>query len=352
MENFKTYSHPYPFRLLLLIFRIEHVFKKLNQETCKAFQILLCGIFLFFAATDSLGQGTILGNVKNEVGQPIAFANILLLDKTDSSLIKGIVCDESGKYNLSQIPKGSYLISAHMLGFQTIFSSPVSVEANNHQIMDFILTEDISELSEVLVSAQKPLFEQQMGKLVVNVGSSIISSGSTVLEVLSRTPGVLVNLQNNAITMNGKEGVMVMFNGKLVRLPINVLVQMLSGMNADQVSTIEIISNPSARYEAEGNAGLINIISKENLEMGTNGSFSGNFGTSFDQETLERFGGSTNINHRGRKVSFYLNAAARREHFLGLLTNNRTINPDGVEIGSASEMERDFMVWTLNGQAG
>ncbi|CAN5617951.1 outer membrane beta-barrel family protein [soil metagenome] len=313
---------------------------------------ILCGIFLFFAITASFCQGTIQGNVKNEMGQPIAFANILLLNKADSSLIKGIVCDESGKYNLSQITKGSYLISAHMLGFQTFFSSPVSVEVNNNQIMEFILAEEVSELSEVLVSAQKPLFEQQMGKLVVNVSSSIISSGSTVLEVLSRTPGILVNPQNNSITMNGKEGVMVMLNGKLVRLPLNVVVQMLSGMNADQVSTIEIINNPPARYEAEGNAGLINIISKENLEMGTNGSFSGNFGTSFDKRTLERFGGSMNINHRGRKVSFYLNAAARREHFLALFTNSRTINPNGVEIGSVSEFERDFMVWTLNGQGG
>ncbi|WP_373524440.1 outer membrane beta-barrel protein, partial [Aquiflexum sp.] len=144
----------------------------------------------------------------------------------------------------------------------------------------------------------------------------------------------------------------VMLNGKLVRLPINVVVQMLSGMNADQVSTIEIISNPPSQYDAEGNAGLINIISTQNLEMGTNGSFSGNFGTSFDQETLERFGGSMNINHRGRKVSFYLNASARREHYLMLTTNNRIINPNGVEIRSDSEYERDFMVWTLNGQGG
>ncbi|CAN5617234.1 hypothetical protein BH23BAC1_BH23BAC1_04190 [soil metagenome] len=171
-----------------------------------------------------------------------------------------------------------------MLGFQTFFSSPVSVEVNNNQIIEFILTEDVSELSEVLVSAQKPLFEQQMGKLVVNVNSSIISSGSTVLEVLTRIPGILVNQQNNSITMNGKEGVMVMLNGKLVRLPLNVVVQMLSGMNADQVSTIEIINNPPTRYEAEGNAGLINIISKENLEMGINGSFSGNFGSQFQPQ--------------------------------------------------------------------
>lgn len=311
---------------------------------------LLSVFFLFFAVINSFCQ--IQGNVRNENGQPIAFANILLLEKTDSSLIQGVVCDESGKFYLSQIPKGSYLISAHMLGFQTYFSSPVSVDVNNNQTMEFILAEAVSDLSEVTVSAQKPLFEQQMGKLVVNVNSSIISSGSTVLEVLSRTPGILINQQNNSITMNGKEGVMVMLNGKLVRLPLSAVVQMLSGMNADQVSTIEIINNPPARYEAEGNAGLINIISKENLEMGTNGSFSGNFGTSFDRETLERFGGSMNLNHRGKKVSFYLNASGRREHFLMIMSNIRKIDPSRLKIGSISEFERDFMVWTLNGQGG
>ncbi len=311
-----------------------------------------CGIFLFFIITNSFCQGTIQGNVKNEYGQPIAFANVLLLDERDSSLIKGVICDESGKFYLSPILKGSYLMSAHMLGFQTFFSSPVFMEENNSRTIDFILREKVSELSEVLVAAQKPLFEQQPGKLVVNVNSSVISSGSSVLEVLSRIPGILINPQNNSITMNGKEGVMVMFNGKMVRLPLNVLVQMLSGMNADQVSTIEIINNPPARYEAEGNAGLINIINKENLELGTNGSFSGNFGTSFDKQVLERFGVSTNINHRGRKLSFYLNVSARRDHFLMLNTQNRNVNQDGLKIGNDSEFQRDFMVWTLNGQGG
>ncbi len=358
MDNFKTDSHCTLFMKLFLLIQIEKfaiqpVYKKLRFKKSKAFfPAILGGIFLFFAFTESFCQGTIRGSVRNDKGQPIAFTNILILEKADSSLIQGVVCDKTGKFYIPQIPKGSYLISAQMLGFQTFFSPPISAEANDDQTMEFILKEEVSELSEVLVSAQKPIFEQRMGKLVVNVNSSIISSGSTVLEVLSRTPGILINQQNNTITMNGKEGVMVMLNGKLVRLPLNAVVQMLSGMNADQVGTIEIISSPPARYDAEGNAGLINIISKENLELGTNGSFSGNFATSFDEQTLERFGGSMNINHRNRKVSFYLNASARREHFLLLFTNGRKINPNGVEIRSAFENERDFMVWTLNGQGG
>ncbi|WP_373523365.1 carboxypeptidase regulatory-like domain-containing protein, partial [Aquiflexum sp.] len=261
MGNLRPPSKFDLFGFLLMLFNfkksaIRHVIKKQKHEKYKvSYPGLLWGIFLFFAITDAYCQGTIQGSVKNDKGQPIAFTNILVLEKTDSSLIQGVVCDESGKFYLSQIPKGSYLISAHMLGFQTYFYSPVSLEVNNNQTLEFILTEEFSELSEVMVSAQKPLFEQQMGKLVVNVSSSIISSGSTVLEVLSRTPGILINQQNNSITMNGKEGVMVMLNGKLVRLPINVVVQMLSGMNADQVSTIEIISNPPSQYDAEGNAG-------------------------------------------------------------------------------------------------
>src|SRR5690606_31814212 len=170
----------------------------------------------------------------------------------------------------------------------------------------FILEDDISELSEVLIQAKKPLFEQQMDRLVVNVKNSIISSGSTVLDILARTPGISVNLQNNSISMNGKEGVMVMLNGKPVRLPLNAVVQMLSGMNADQVEKIEIITSPPAIYDSEGNAGLINIVKSNSLELGTAGAFSGNFGYGFYKKGYKRFGGSFNLTHRTQKLNFYM----------------------------------------------
>lgn len=250
MINFKPYFSINIFQIKFFHLKmneseIGQVIRKRRIKKCESYHLgLLVGIVLFFAIPDTYCQ--IRGSVKNDKGQPIAFTNIFVLEKVDSSLNQGVICDESGKFQITQVPKGSYLISAQMLGYEPVFSSPVLVEGRSDQIMEFILKEEMSELSEVLVSAQKPLFEQQMGKLVVNVNSSIISSGSTILEVLSRTPGIQINQQKNSFTINGKDGVMIMLNGKLVRLPLNAVVQMLSGMNADQVSTIEIINSPPA----------------------------------------------------------------------------------------------------------
>ena len=256
---------------------------------------LLVGLcFAFFISPPVLCQSYLEGSVMDELGKHLPHSNVLLLQIKDSSLVKGVVSDSKGKFLLEEIPSGNYLLSGSMPGYETSYISEISVRQTN-QAIKIILGEKLSDLSEVTVQAQKPLFEQQKDRLVVNVRSSIISSGSNVLDVLSRTPGIVVNQQNNSI--NGKEGVMVMLNDKLVRLPLNAVVQMLSGMNADQVEKIEIISSPPARYDSEGNAGLIKIVNHISLELGTNGSFSSNMG--YGQ--YERLDSSFNINHRSKK---------------------------------------------------
>lgn len=252
--------------------------------------------FAFFISPPVLCQSYLEGSVMDELGKHLPHSNVLLLQIKDSSLVKGVVSDSKGKFLLEEIPSGNYLLSSSMLGYETYYLPGIRVRQNN-QDLKIILREKLSDLSEVTVQAQKPLFEQQKDRLVVNVRSSIISSGSNVLDVLSRTPGIVVNQQSNSISINGKEGVMVMLNDKPVCLPLNTVVQMLSGMNADQVEKIEIISSPPARYDSEGNAGLIKIVNHISLELGTNGSFSSNMG--YGQ--YERLDSSFNINHRSKK---------------------------------------------------
>ncbi|CAN5444101.1 hypothetical protein BH23BAC1_BH23BAC1_06160 [soil metagenome] len=308
--------------------------------------------FLILCVQNSYCQTSINGYIKDGQGHPLAFANVLLLQQTDSSLVKGVISDEKGRYFISEVKAGSYLVSSSMIGFRTMYSLPLSIIDEANSMVDFTLPEAISELSEVVIKASKPLFEQQMDELVVNVKSSIISSGSTVLGVLARTPGVSVNQQNNTITMNGKEGVMIMLNGKLVRLPLSTVVQMLSGMNADQVEKIEIITSPSARYDAEGNAGLINIVNSKVQDIGTNGSFSGNLGYGYFREGYERYGGSLNLNYRTERVSFYLDYSGMMDHFIMLSTNERKIRLPGQETQSSFQGKRDFKNWTQNFRSG
>ena len=129
------------------------------------------------------------------------------------------------------------------------------------------------QIQEVDVVAKKPVYELKVDRMVVNVENSITSSGNTALEVLEKSPGVVVDRQNNGISLVGKSGVMVIINGKRTPLPVDAAIQMLDGMNADNVKRIELITTPPAKYDAEGDAGIINIVLKKHEDFGTNGSF-------------------------------------------------------------------------------
>ena len=171
------------------------------------------------------------------------FANVVLLS-ADSVLVKGVATDSIGEFIFANVVPGQYMISTSMTGHSKYLSLPVSVREKNILLPDIVLEEAVTKLDEVVVKAEKPLFEQQVDRLVVNVQKSISSSGNTILEVLQKSPGIVVNRQDNSIAMNGKSGVRVMMNGKLVQLPLDAVVQMLDGMSASNVEKIEL-SNDS-----------------------------------------------------------------------------------------------------------
>ncbi len=137
----------------------------------------------------------------------VAFANVLLLNGNDSAFVKGAVTDEDGYYTLANIPTGTYLIESYMIGFSKSYSTLLYVEKGiNIQLDPIILAEESQELEEVVIRAEKPLYEMEMGKMVVNVPSLITSAGQSVIDVLEKSPGVFVNRQNNTLALNGKGG--------------------------------------------------------------------------------------------------------------------------------------------------
>ena len=205
---------------------------------------------LLLLVMDALGQATLNGKISDRTGKPIPFANILLLNVADSTLYKGTVATENGSYQLPGISAGSYLLSLRMIGHKEKYKNPLKVLDGDTfiELGTDVLEEDIQQLGEVVVTASKPLFEQQLDRLVVNVQSSIATAGASALEVLERSPGISLNRQNNSLSMNGRDGVVVMINGKISRLPLAAVVQMLSGMNAGNIEKIELISTPSASH--------------------------------------------------------------------------------------------------------
>ena len=258
-------------------------------------------------------QTSIRGKVHSSNGKPIAGATVLLLNAGDSVLIKGIISTEEGNYSFTNIIPGSYIIGSSYTGFRQAYTPVFSIKTaeDNINLDNIELQKEEVALDNVTVTSKKPLFEQKIDRMVINVASSITSAGSTALDVLERSPGVTVDRQNNAIAINGKNGVVVMINGKISRMPMSAVVQLLAGMSSDNIEKMEIITTPPANFDAEGNAGYINIVLKSNHNYGTNGSYSATLGYNNGEESL----GSFNINHRKGKLNLYGDYSYSRFHW-------------------------------------
>lgn len=249
------------------------------------------------------GQSSLSGEIKDNQGEALAFANVLLLEPRDSSLFKGVVSDEDGKFAFDQLPSQTFLLEVRMLGFRSFFQL-VSTGGADQSPPDFLtiqLQEDSETLDAVTIAAKKPLLEQKIDRTIVNVQNSVTSTGATALEVLERSPGVQVNRLNQEISMQGKAGVIVMLNGKRMRMEMAAIIQLLEAMPSDQVEKIELIQSPPASYDAEGDAGIINIQSIKKTEEGFNASLSLNTGYGLG----EKLGGAFNFNWRKKKFNLY-----------------------------------------------
>jgi hypothetical protein len=261
--------------------------------------LALLGVFVFLL---SARAQKIQGKVLDTEGAPVAGATVLLQKDVDSSLVKGLVTDKAGDYSFEGISAGSYRIAVSSATYRTLYSPTFSFGSGENKTMETLrFTQKEVQLSNVTVTAQKPLYEQKMDRLVVNIASSVTGVGSTALDVLERSPGVIVDRQNNSLSMNGKDGVVVMINGRISRMPLNAVVQMLSGMSSSNIEKIELITTPPSNYEAEGNAGYINIVLKENTLFGTNGTYSATVGYGMGPVAS----GSVNFNHRGGKANLF-----------------------------------------------
>lgn len=274
---------------------------------------------LFIAALSAISaipallfaQAKIHGTVTDMIGNPVAAATVLLLNPADSILIKGTFTNNTGTYVFDNIAAGNYCIHFSHTGFSAHRTSLFQVLSNFENVDRGILKLEslTSTLAGVMVTAIRPLYEQKPDRLTINVENSITAAGNTALQVLERSPGVVVNRQSNTIAMLGKDGVNIMINGKLNYLPASAILQMLDGMNAGNIDKIELITTPPANFDAEGKAGYINIVLKQNDNLGTNGSFYGTLG--YGKGWVTQAG--LNFNQRTRKLNIYGDFSYSRE---------------------------------------
>jgi len=278
----------------------------------KTLLLILCT--LLFA---TVAQGQASGTLTDINGSPIPFATVVLLKSADSAIVRSTLSDEKGHFTVSAAPFGAYVIKVTSVGYANYFSAPIVLD-HSHPSYDagtILLKTSGKQLSEVVIRANKPLVQQEAGGLVVNVQNSLMTKGSTVLQVLSRSPGVIIDQQSNAISLNGKSGVMVMLDGKLLRLSADQVAALLKGMTADDVSKIELLATPPAKYDADGNAGLINIVTKKNKKPGTNGSVTASAGYGKGAKASA----DIDLNHNSGKFSLHASYNYARDNYYGLL---------------------------------
>ncbi|HEV7781889.1 MAG TPA: outer membrane beta-barrel protein, partial [Chitinophagaceae bacterium] len=268
---------------------------------------ILVTFFRAGAQTDT--KGKISGQVNTEGGKAAVDATVSLLRSKDSALVKTILPGKDGAFLFESIKPGNYIVTVSQTGYNKFFSPALTVGENNSvfHLPAILLTVRTGSLEGVTVEAKKPFIERKLDKLIVNVENSIVGAGNSVLEVLERSPGVLVN-QETSINLQGKQGVIVMIDGKITPLSGADLITYLKGIPASNIATIEIITQPSARYDASGNAGIINIKFKKDQRQGFNGTFTAAYGQGFYYKPSA----STSLNYRKKKWNLFGNYSHAR----------------------------------------
>lgn len=306
-----------------------NTFKKLQTMKKNPFkQVVVLALAVVLGSANSLFAQTklpgskITGSVVDEQQKSLDYASISLLKAKDSSLVKTAFSDLAGKFLFEDVAEGNYLVSATMVGYKKVFSKTFAISAQNKSaVVEQMQLSMVSKaLKEVTVLAQKPFIERKMDKLVVNVENSSVSAGSTAMEVLEKAPGVTVDKDDN-ISMKGKQGVLIMLDGKPTHMSNADVANMLRNMQSEQIETIELITSPSARYDAAGTSGIINIRTKKNKNMGLNGTLTA--GTGYGETA--KYNGGTTLNYRQGKFNAFGNYNYARNNRINTLDLNREV---------------------------
>jgi len=236
----------------------------------------IIGIILIFILNVGFAYGQILGagisgRLTSDKGTDLSYATVTLLKAIDTSVIQNSLSNDTGYYSFSHVRPGSYVIRVTTLGYKPFKSDPFSVNPGTILSLPvFKIAVDNQVLNTVTISSSRPMIESNGDHTVMNVENSIVAAGNSALEILARAPGVSID-QNDNISLNGKSGVTVMINDKLTYLSATQLATLLRSTDGSTIKSIELTTNPSAKYDASGNSGIINIKLKKNTQSGTNG---------------------------------------------------------------------------------
>jgi len=285
--------------------------------------IIFLSVFLLSQAKAQNTNGKISVLLVDNKEQPVS-ATIVLKNLADTLLIRRVSTDDKGKFGFKNLSYGIYAININAVGFKAIYDK-ISITSTKFSIdKTFKMIAESSDLGSINVSGRKPLIERFTDKTVMNVENSLVATGNTALEILAKMPGVSVNQDGN-ISVRGKSGVNVLIDGKSTFLSNEQLATRLKSLNSNELKSIELITNPSSKYDAEGNAGIINIKLKKNSAFGTNGNIDLGFGYAKNPKS----DAGISLNHRNKNLNIFGNFANNNNKYQEDLNINR-ITSDGI----------------------
>ena len=268
----------------------------------KLLLVLSAGLFTTITAF-SQSPAKVSGQINDNSGKPLATATIMLQKAKDSSLVKTAVSNASGSYEITPVKPGSYFVSATSAGMKKTGSAVFEVKEGENAVIPALTAQPApKDLSGVTVTSKKPMVEVKADKTILNVEGTINAVGNDALELLRKSPGVMVDKDDN-LSLAGKNGVQVYIDGKPSPLSGADLAAYLKSMQSTQIESIELITNPSAKYEAAGNAGIINIRLKKDKNIGTNG----NVNAGYNIGIYGKYNAGISLNHRNKKMNVFGN---------------------------------------------
>ncbi|WP_170234170.1 outer membrane beta-barrel protein [Segetibacter aerophilus] len=267
-------------------------------------QLLFCFlIFLTFSAFSQTTKTNVSITVLGEGKAPLEGATAELLRVKDSAIVKTAITDNTGLAEFEKVSPGKFLVRVTSVNYSTYFSEPFEVGTERVTIPPASLTmKTEAALKEVTVVTRKPFIQKLTDRIVVNVENSIVNAGSTAMEVLERSPGVSVD-QNDNISLRGRAGVVIMIDGRITPMTGASLASYLKGLPSNAIERIDLITNPSSKYDAAGNSGIIDIRMKKDQRLGLNGTFNAGYG----QGVYPKANAGTTFNYRNKVVNIFGN---------------------------------------------
>lgn len=259
------------------------------QLQANHFGVIFCLLGIFSVHAQSLS-----GLVRDTRQQPVPFANVVILSPQDSLPKFGTVTEENGRYVFDKVEAGAYVLRISFIGFKTFYQK---IEIPNVQSLDVVLEDEATQLESVEVVGRKPTVERKLDRLVFNVENTSLTEGS-IWDVLNRTPGLVVN--QDQILIKNTTDVVVYINDRRVYLTSSELRSLLEGSAANAVQSVEVITNPPAKYDAEGGA-VVNIKMSRNMTTGYNGNVFGNY----TQGIFPKFNLGTGHFYKTDKINIY-----------------------------------------------